>query len=64
MRTIKQKPQIVWATISKKDGYARHGDLYRRGEIIEVSLYKRVLVQTQRPKLEKIIKLMEYVSDL
>jgi hypothetical protein len=56
----KPKPQIIWATIAKKDGYGRYGDLYQAGEIVEVSLWRRILKQTMRTKTEKIIKLMEY----
>ena len=49
----------MWATIQKKNGRGRYGDLYLENEIIELSAYRRILAQNKRDT-EEIIKLMEY----
>lgn len=44
--------KIIWAVYQKKDGYE-----HKKGDIVEVSLWRRNLMQRYNRKYQKIIKL-------
>ena len=52
---MKNKKQIIWARVSKVDGYE-----YKKGDLIDVCLLRRTLKLNYSPKYEKIIKVYVY----
>ena len=52
---ITHKKQIIWARVSKVDGYE-----YKKGDLIDVCLLRRTLKLNYKPKYEKIIKVYVY----
>jgi len=45
--------KIAWAIIQKEDGFE-----YKKGEIIEIGLFRRVLMMRYKPKYQKVIKIL------
>lgn len=48
---MNRESKIIWGLVKTKDGYE-----YKKGEVIEVSLYRRSLLM-RKGKSEKVIKI-------